>query len=213
MRRHYSLLDRVLAEVDHALRCSLANPGPAKRPSPAEAEPEASLDEEQQQLTEGLMRVNHSGEIAAQALYRGQALLAQDEQQRQALLDAANEEQDHLAWCQQRLDELGGNSSQFALFWYAGSFAIGVAAAAAGDRWSLGFVEETEEQVSAHLDSHLERLPAADRRSHAILQQMRHDEAEHAEAARQAGAEPLPEGVKKVMSKVADIMKTVSFRF
>jgi ubiquinone biosynthesis monooxygenase Coq7 len=158
------------------------------------------------------MRVNHTGEIAAQALYRGQALVARNNRQRTALLKAADEEQDHLAWCEARLQELNGHTSLLAPFWYSGSFLIGLAAGLAGDRWSLGFVEETENQVSAHLDDHLGRLPETDRRSRAVVEKMRADEARHAAEAREAGAAPLPAPVRKLMNRVADVMRFVSFR-
>lgn len=210
--RRISPLDRLLIEADHALRAALPGTVQARQPSPAESEPPAPLAHEERKLAEGLMRVNHAGEIAAQALYRGQALVAGNDSQRSALLRAADEEQDHLAWCEARLRELNSHCSKLAPFWYSGSFLIGLTAGLAGDRWSLGFVEETENQVSAHLDDHLGRLPETDRRSRAILEKMRADEARHAAEAREAGAEPLPGPVKTLMTRVADFMRFVSFR-
>lgn len=210
--RRISPLDRLLIEADRALKATVAGTAQARQPSPADPEPSVSLPPGQRKLAEGLMRVNHTGEIAAQALYRGQALVARDDSQRAALLQAADEEQDHLAWCETRLRELHGHISYLAPFWYSGSFLIGLTAGLAGDRWSLGFVEETENQVSAHLDEHLGRLPETDRRSRAVLEKMRVDEARHAEAAREAGAEPLPAPVKTLMARVADFMRFVSFR-
>jgi ubiquinone biosynthesis monooxygenase Coq7 len=211
--RRFSLLDRILAEIDHSLRTSLANNRPAGRPSPAAAlTGNDSLAEAERALSEGLLRVNHTGEIAAQALYRGQALVARDPAQQQKLLAAADEEQDHLVWCEQRLAELQGHSSYLAPFWYSGSFLIGLAAGLAGDRWSLGFVEETEKQVSTHLDEHLGRLPADDHRSRVVLEQMRSDEARHAQQARAAGARELPAPVKQLMTRIADLMRFISFR-
>lgn len=210
--RRLSPLDRLLVEADRALKAAVAGTVRATQGSPADAEPPVSLPQEQRKLAEGLMRVNHTGEIAAQALYRGQALVARNDRQRVALLRAADEEQDHLAWCESRLRELNSHPSYLAPFWYSGSFLIGLTAGLAGDRWSLGFVEETENQVSAHLDDHLERLPDTDRRSRAVLEKMRADEARHAADAREAGAEPLPTPVKNLMTLMADVMRAVSFR-
>lgn len=207
-----TLLDRLLIELDHALRTSLSERCDCDEPSPAANIPQPALSDEEQALSVGLMRINHTGEIAAQALYRGQAVVAGDQDLRQHLLQAAKEEQDHLQWCHQRLQELHGHRSALALAWYGGSFLIGVAAGLAGDRWNLGFVEETENQVSEHLDDHLQRLPQEDQRSRAIVHRMRADEARHAEAARKAGARALPAAVKISMGKIADLMRFVSFR-
>jgi ubiquinone biosynthesis monooxygenase Coq7 len=211
--RPHTSLDRILAELDQALRTTWAANDAARRPSPAVAiQAETVFAESDRALSEGLMRVNHTGEIAAQALYRGQAMVARDPQQRRRLLAAAEEEQDHLAWCQQRLRELRGHGSYLAPFWYAGSFLIGTLAGLAGDRWSLGFVEETEKQVSEHLDEHLGRLPEPDQKSRAVLAQMRIDEAGHAAQARADGAQELPLPVRTLMTRVADLMRFVSFR-
>jgi ubiquinone biosynthesis monooxygenase Coq7 len=207
-----SPLDRLLAEVGHALRTSFADPGTGQQPGPANNSPDIPLSSAQLSLSAGLMRVNHTGEIAAQALYRGQALVASNPRQRDALLQAAGEEQDHLNWCRQRLTELNDRTSMLAPAWYFGALIIGIAAAVAGDRWSLGFVEETEKQVSAHLDAHLQRLPDEDLRSRRIVAQMREDEARHAEAAHAAGARELPGFVKAGMTHIANLMRFISFR-
>lgn len=210
--RNITVLDRFLGETSHFLATAFADPGAPDAAYPGKDCADSALPSSERALSEGLMRINHTGEIAAQALYRGQAAVASDLSQRQALLTAAAEEQDHLCWCQQRLTELEGRKSHLAPAWYMGSFLIGLAAGLAGDRWSLGFVEETEVQVSAHLDSHLERLPAADHRSRAVVAQMRKDEARHAEMARAAGARPLPKIVQKTMTQIANVMRLVSFR-
>ncbi|MBN1379193.1 MAG: 2-polyprenyl-3-methyl-6-methoxy-1,4-benzoquinone monooxygenase [Gammaproteobacteria bacterium] len=205
-------LDRFLSELDHALRTTLASPSASRQTTPADTAPENPLSESQLRLSQGLMRINHSGEIAAQALYRGQAVLARDEQQQNTLLRAAGEELDHLHWCQQRLSELNSRVSKFVPAWYAGSFLIGIVAGLAGDRWSLGFVEETENQVSVHLKDHLQRLPRADQRSRAIVTRMLEDESRHAAAAKAAGAQELPVTIKAAMTQIANLMRFVSFR-
>ncbi len=158
------------------------------------------------------MRVNHAGEIAAQALYRGQALLARDPQLRNDLLQAADEEHDHLAWCDERARQLGGGTSKLAPLWYAGSFAIGMAAGVAGDKLSLGFLAETERQVTEHLDGHLARLPADDRVSREIIHQMRDEEIAHGEGAVARGGSTLPDPVRRAMRMVAGVMTSVSYR-
>ena len=160
----------------------------------------------------GLMRINHSGEVCAQALYAGQAATARHDETRDAMQLAADEEIDHLAWCEDRLRELDSRPSILNPFWYAGSFAIGAIAGIAGDRWSLGFVKETEKQVEAHLEDHLERLPEGDGRSQAILDQMKKDEAKHAEMAEAAGARDLPPPIQSAMAFTASIMKTLAYR-
>ena len=177
---------------------------PTRRPLP-------QLDEREKREVAGLMRVNHSGEVAAQALYHGQAAFARNEETREMLLRAAREEADHLAWCQDRLRELDSRPSLFSPLWYAGSFAIGAAAAALGDRVSLGFVSETERQVEGHIDSHLERLPPQDSRSRAILEQMRTDEIEHGAKARDAGGMELPGPVRELMRRTARVMTFTSY--
>lgn len=205
-----TFLDRLLSEADHALRTVEARPR-ARQPRPDE-DVSGDPDTGEAALSAGLMRVNHSGEVAAQALYRGQALVATDAELRDELLAAADEEHDHLAWCRDRAEELGGRTSLLAPFWYAGSFAIGMAAGLAGDRFSLGFLDETEKQVAEHLDGHLERLPAGDDRSRSILTRMREDELRHAHRARELGGEELPETAKKAMRALSKVMTGVSFR-
>lgn len=159
------------------------------------------------------MRINHAGEVAAQALYQGQALTARDPKVRAHMLDAAREEQQHLRWCEERLAELGSSPSTLKPFWFAGSYVIGAAAGLAGDRWSLGFVAETERQVSEHLDDHLARLPPQDTRSREIVTKMREDEARHGLRAEQAGGRSLPAPVRALMRGVAQIMKFGAYRF
>ncbi len=179
-------------------------PPRASRPVPGV--PATALPEAQRRFAAGLMRVNHAGEVAAQGLYHGQALVARDPAVRRVLEQAAREETDHLAWCEQRLRELQDRPSRLHPFWYAGSFAIGVAAGLASDRVSLGFVAETERQVEQHLDSHLQQLPEEDARSRAILEHMRADEQGHGELARRAGGIPLPRAVQKAMQLASRVM-------
>ena len=201
-------IDALLAAADRALR-AIFTPPRATRPAPAPADDRDSGARDP--LSARLMRVNHAGEVAAQALYHGQALLAKDGATRDWLLEAAREEADHLAWCQDRLRELDSRPSLFSPLWYAGSFAIGAAAAALGDRVSLGFVSETERQVEGHIDSHLERLPPQDSRSRAILEQMRTDEIEHGAKARDAGGMELPGPVRELMRRTARVMTFTSY--
>jgi ubiquinone biosynthesis monooxygenase Coq7 len=205
-----SPIDRLISEADQALRVIASKPG-ARKPSPGRAD-DAALSDADRAESARLMRVNHSGEVAAQALYRGQAFFARDPQQREQLLAAAAEENDHLAWCSQRTAELGGETSRLAPLWYAGSFAIGAAAGLAGDRLSLGFLAETERQVAEHLDEHLNRLPAEDHASQAILERMRSDEIRHGTAAEARGAQALPDPVKRVMGLTSAVMKALSYR-
>jgi len=167
---------------------------------------------EEARLGAALMRVNHSGEIAAQALYRGQAFVARESALREELLQAADDEADHLAWCRQRAEELGGRTSLLAPVWYAGSFVIGMAAGLSGDRYSLGFLDETEKQVAEHLNGHLSRLPASDSKSRRILEQMREDELRHGHRARELGGKPLPRPVPAAMRAVSRVMTGLSFR-
>ena len=210
--RDFSALDRVLIRLDNGLRLA-AGFGPAPtRPNPASGYPAGDLDERQRRHAAGLMRVNHAGEICAQALYTGQALTASDDSVRAAMQEAASEEIDHLAWCEDRLRELGSRPSVLNPLWYLGSFAIGALAGLAGDRWNLGFVRETEVQVEAHLEDHIRRLPPDDRRSQAILEQMQADEARHARSAEEAGGRELPQGLRRLMAATAGIMKTVAYR-
>jgi ubiquinone biosynthesis monooxygenase Coq7 len=216
--RHLNLLDRCLIEVGHALRTVAAKPR-AVQPRPdvrnevhGEAATDAATETSNPTLSASLMRVNHSGEVAAQALYRGQALVARDSQLRAELLQAAGEEQDHLAWCQERTEELGGRTSVLAPVWFAGSFALGIVAGLAGDRISLGFLAETEKQVAEHLDGHLQELPPDDTRSRDIVKQMRADEVEHGAHARALGGTDLPRPLEAAMRLTAKIMTTASRR-
>ena len=212
MERDYTALDRLIASVDEALRISTGAAPAPQRLNPAGDIEAAVLDEEQRRHVAGLMRINHTGEICAQALYAGQAATAHNEATRAAMQSAADEEIDHLSWCEDRLQELDSRPSVLNPLWYAGSFAIGAAAGIAGDDWSLGFVKETENQVEAHLQDHLERLPPGDSRSQAILDQMKADEAKHAEMAENAGARDLPEPIRRAMAFTAGIMKTLAYR-
>ena len=202
----HSLLDQLLIAADEALRTLSGAVSPA-RPSPARAEPEGG----ERRISAGLMRVNHSGEICAQALYSAQALFARDPKVRQALKDAAGEERDHLAWCRGRLHELGSRPSILDPLWYAGSFALGMASGVAGDRWSMGFLSETEAQVERHLERHLEKLPRDDYRSRAIVRQMREDEARHGSMGRALGAAGLPQPVKAAMGIASKVMTGTAY--
>lgn len=206
-----SPLDRVLASVDHGLRTVFATPA-AARPSPASECDPVQLSAEQAQLSGALMRVNHVGEVCAQALYQSQALFSRDPELRQHFKVAAQEEVDHLAWTQQRLDELGSHKSYLSPLWYGGAFAIGSLAGLTGDRVSLGFVVETERQVEQHLASHLQRLPDADLPSRAIVAQMKLEEARHAAEAEAAGAQALPAPVKSLMRLAARLMTSTAHR-
>ena len=199
-------IDRLLAGLDNALRTVAASAGQPARPNPADDIAEAELSDEQRAHAAGLMRVNHAGEIAAQGLYQGHAAVARNNAHQAQMQHAADEEHDHLAWCEQRLTELGARPSRLSPLWYAGSFAIGAASGILGDRWSLGFIAETESQVCDHLTSHLERLPDEDARSRAIVSQMREEEAEHGANARAAGAAELPAPVHGLMRLTAGFM-------
>ncbi|HLU61031.1 MAG TPA: 2-polyprenyl-3-methyl-6-methoxy-1,4-benzoquinone monooxygenase [Gammaproteobacteria bacterium] len=213
MQRQLNFIDHLLASADNALRTVLGSHiNHAGRPNPARDLPETVTDERERQHSAGLMRVNHAGEIAAQALYQGQSVFARDATVRESMRQSAEEEVDHLAWCEERLAELGSAPSKLAPFWYAGSFAIGALAGAAGDRWSLGFVAETERQVEAHLDSHLERLPEHDARSRAIVEQMKIDEIHHGEKAMQLGAARLPWPIRRLMRLTSKVMTTTAYR-
>jgi 3-demethoxyubiquinol 3-hydroxylase len=202
------LLDPFIAAADRALR-AIAAPAHASRPYPAPAP--STLNESQRRESAALMRVNHAGEVAAQALYHGQALAARAPATRELLLRAAHEESDHLGWCEQRLRELGSHPSLLNPLWYFGSFAIGALAASFGDGASLGFVAETERQVEGHLDEHLKRLPAADASSRAVLEAMRKDEIAHAGSARAAGAEELPGLIGGLMRGTAKVMTQTAY--
>jgi len=202
-------LDDLISTADRALRAVFA-PARASRPLPAAA-PQPDLTEAERRESGALMRVNHTGEVAAQALYHGQAFMARDEVTRRMLLQAAREETDHLAWCEARLSELQSRPSLLNPLWYAGSFAIGAVAALFGDRVSLGFVSETERQVEGHLDEHLARISPNDVRSRSILQAMRADEIAHGAAARAAGGAELPATARKLMKQTARVMTHTAY--
>jgi 3-demethoxyubiquinol 3-hydroxylase len=209
--RSLTPLDRLLEQADLALRASLGRPHP-QRPNPAARLDGHLVDEDSRRHVAGLIRVDHAGEVAAQGLYHGQALTARRPEIREAMAQAAREEGDHLAWCHDRLEELGDRPSLLNPLWYAGAVAIGALAGLAGDRWSLGFMAETERQVEGHLDDHLERLPAEDARSRAILEQMKTDEVGHAQAALAAGGSDLPGPVRELMRLTARVMTSAAYR-
>jgi ubiquinone biosynthesis monooxygenase Coq7 len=210
--RHFGLVEKLIFEIDNGLR-SLAPPSrrPCQRTSPAENLDEPSLNTQERQHVAGLVRVNHSGEVCAQALYQGQALTAQLAEVRAQMDVAANEEIDHLAWCEQRLEDLGSQPSLLNPFWYLGSLLLGALAGMAGDKISLGFVAETELQVTAHLQNHLEKLPSHDQKTRAILEEMQKDEAEHAKLAKMAGGAELPSFVKALMQGMSKLMTFSSY--
>lgn len=203
-------LDRFITAFDNGLRTLLA-PAHSARPVPGDAVAEASMSEPERELAGALMRVNHTGEICAQALYQGQALTARDAQARATLEAAAAEEADHLAWTAQRISELDGRASFLNPLWYAGSFALGAAAGLLGDKWNLGFLAETERQVEGHLAGHLDRLPAQDEKSRAIVSAMKDDEARHANTAVDHGAAELPEPVRQAMKLGSRVMTRTAF--
>ena len=210
--RQLTPLDRLLSGVNNALRTVAAPAGRSARPNPAVQVEESDLDPREKAHAAGLMRVNHAGEVAAQGLYQGHAAVARDRSIEKQMQEAADEEFDHLAWCEQRLHELGEQPSVLSPLWYAGAFVIGAASGTLGDKWSLGFIAETEDQVCAHLESHLDRLPENDARSRAILATMRDEEAEHGENAVEAGAADLPRPVKKLMQLTARVMTKTAYR-
>jgi 3-demethoxyubiquinol 3-hydroxylase len=211
--RKYSALDRGIMILDSALG-NLSRPAAIreKRPYPAEAHSESNLTENEKKHVSGLMRVNHAGEIAAQALYKAQALTAREDELKKSMQQSADEEEDHLDWCESRIKELDDHTSYLEPVWYVGSFGIGVLAGCFGDKWNLGFLAETEHQVVRHIDSHLEQLPKNDNRSRAILEQMRADELKHAVTAENSGAEILPKGVKRLMSLTSKIMTKTAYK-
>ncbi len=210
--RRLSFTDRLLDELQHGFDTCHLRPPAAARPYPARPVAESELSDDERAHAAGLMRVNNAGEVAAQGLYRGQALTAREAAVSMAMIEAAEEENEHLNWCQQRLEELGERRSLLDGVWYWGSFTIGALAGAAGDKWSLGFVKETEEQVCGHLDRHLERLPPRDERSRAILTAMREDELRHANNAAAAGAAELPAPLRRAMTAVSKIMTFSAYR-
>lgn len=210
--RRLDSTDRLLSGLQRALATSLGPAPSAQRDDPAAGKAEGALNEAERKHSAGLMRVNHVGEVCAQALYLGQAVLARDPATRAHLLDAADEEGEHLAWCAARLVALDDRPSLLNPLWFAGSFAIGALAALGDDKRSLGFVVETERQVEAHLHDHLKRLPPSDAKSRAVLAQMKVDEAEHAEAADARGASRLPWPVPALMASAASVMRFVAYR-
>ena len=211
MHRYYSPLDKLLAQLNRGLSPALAVGAQADRKTPALGLEEAELSDQEREHAMRLMRVNHAGEVAAQALYHGQALTAKLPEVRSEMEHAADEENDHLAWCEQRIHELGGEVSALQPFWYAGSFALGALAGAIGDKWSLGFVAETEKQVVKHLEEHENQLPQQDQKTRAILKQMKQDEEEHGEKAMQAGGAELPEPVQLAMSISSKVMTKTAY--
>jgi len=210
-QRRYSPIDRLIMRAQHGLDTSIGG-SVAARENPGKPQPDVEMDPVARKHAAGLMRINHTGEVCAQALYVGQAAVARDESTRSHLLAAAQEETDHLAWCNDRLVELDSKPSLFNPLWYAGSYAIGVAAGLRGDGWNLGFVVETERQVEAHLEEHLRTLPAEDLRSRAILETMKADEARHADQAQAAGARKLPQPIPKLMALSSAVMKAIAYR-
>jgi ubiquinone biosynthesis monooxygenase Coq7 len=205
-----SLADALIREFDRGLR-TVAAANVAVRPNPADPVPESVTESAARRHAAGLMRVNHAGEIAAQALYHGQALTARDGKVRAKLLDAARDETDHLAWCEARVRELDSHTSLLAPVWYLGAFTIGAVTGLAGDRTSLGFVAETERQVVEHLESHLHELPEGDERSRRIVGQMQDDEARHGSDATQAGGRELPRPIRELMRRAARIMTRTAY--
>jgi ubiquinone biosynthesis monooxygenase Coq7 len=210
-KRQLTPLDRLLASANNALRTVATPAGRSARDNPAKNIIDADLNSDQKRHAAGLMRINHAGEVAAQALYQGHAAVARDESIEAQMQHAADEEFDHLAWCEQRIHELGEDVSKLSPFWYAGAFAIGAASGVLGDRWSLGFIAETERQVCAHLDSHLDSLPPEDAKSRAIVEQMRDEEEEHGDNAIEAGAAELPGPVKHLMRLTAKVMTKTAY--
>jgi ubiquinone biosynthesis monooxygenase Coq7 len=211
-KRNYTLLDQWLMHTDTALRTVLGKPVVTQRSYPAEDVDDCELNDTDRKHIAGLMRVNHAGEVSAQALYQGQSITARNEEVRSKLEQAAMEENDHLVWTENRLHELGDHTSYLNPVWYAGSFAIGALAGALGDKWNLGFLAETEHQVVKHLDEHLEKIPEKDNRSRAILEQMKTDEARHATTALDHGGAELPTPVKKLMQAMSKVMTRSAYR-
>ena len=210
--RQLTGLDRLLSGANNLLRTIAAPAGDAARPYPAASVDDKDLSDADRRHAAGLMRVNHAGEIAAQGLYQGHALVARESGVEEQVQKAAQEEFDHLAWCEQRLDELGASRSLLSPLWYTGAFAMGAASGILGDKWSLGFIAETEKQVVDHLEDHFERLPADDQRSRAVVSQMRDEELEHGEHAVAAGAAELPEPVKRLMKMTSKVMTQTAYR-
>jgi len=209
---HLDFFDRALVQFDQALRSCVPGSSNARRSSPGAAQQEKDLDETQRKHVAGLMRINHTGEVCAQALYQGQAATAKLDNVRQSMEEAAAEEVDHLAWCEERLQQLDSQPSVLNPIWYTLSFGMGAIAGLAGDRWSLGFVAETEDQVCEHLEDHLQQLPENDSKSRAILEQMIADEKHHGDSARDAGGAELPAPIKQAMTVMSEVMKKSTYR-
>lgn len=209
--RQYNLLDKVIIGFDQGLETLFDRYTASERPNPAEAVQNGALSDAERRLSAGLMRVNHAGEVSAQALYQGQGLTARDSRTRQSMQQSAKEEIDHLNWCQTRIEALGSHTSMLNPLWFAGSFTIGTLAGLLGDKWSLGFIAETEQQVVKHLQGHLQRLPTGDLKSRAIIEQMQEDEGHHATVALEAGASELPGPVKRAMQLCSRVMTTTAY--
>lgn len=209
--RRYSVLDSLIMECDKAIQTVVGKPETTDRPVPGSDMDEHELTAQEKLLSTRLMRVNHSGEVSAQALYQGQALTATLPEVRTAMEQAALEENDHLVWCQQRVEYFGGHTSVLNPLWYAGSFVMGAVAGKIGDKWSLGFVAETEKQVVKHLDEHLEQISKNDEKSRAILEQMKIDELHHGTTALEAGGAALPKPVKLAMGLMSKVMTKTSY--
>ncbi len=210
-KRDYSPLDQLINQFDSGLRAVFGGVVTTERANPADSTTDTELSHAEKDLAGRLMRINHAGEVAAQGLYQGQALTAKLPTVRAQMERAALEENDHLAWCRKRAKELGTHTSVFDPLWYLGSVAIGAAAGAAGDKWSLGFVAETEHQVVRHLNEHLAQLSDNDSKSRAILEQMKTDEGQHATIAVKAGGKPLPETIKKAMRLTSKVMTRTAY--
>jgi len=209
--RHLTLADKIVNQFDTALRTVVGQPKLTERPNPSEGVAEAELTDTERELAGRLMRINHAGEVSAQGLYQGQALTAKLPQVREEMERAALEENDHLEWCERRARELGTHVSLLNPIWYLGSVSIGALAGLAGDRWSLGFVVETEHQVVKHLEEHEAQLPESDQKTHAILSQMKEDEAHHADIAKRAGGADLPAPIKGLMQLTSKIMTRTAY--
>ena len=209
--RNYSVLDGFINMIDEHVGAFINQPQQTLRAYPADKVEHSVLSENERRQSEGFMRVNHAGEVSAQALYKAQAITARDSQLREAMERSAEEEVDHLVWCEERLHELGGHTSYLGPFWFLGSFTIGSLAGLIGDKWNLGFVVETENQVVTHLDEHLQKIAESDLRSRAILQQMREDEAHHASVALHSGAAELPASVKRMMQLCSKVMTKTAY--
>jgi len=211
MQRTFSPADILIDHADRVLRTLSGHAKTTGRENPADSAQEQSLSDDEAQLSARLMRVNHAGEVAAQALYQGQSLTARDKDIQNKLKHAAEEENDHLAWCNKRVNELGQSTSIFDPLWYAGSLTLGATAGLFGDKWNLGFLAETEKQVVNHIEQHLDKLPENDAKTRAILEQMHIDENEHADLAIDSGGAELPEPVKQGMKLISKVMTESSY--